>query len=287
MGIRYHLDNNYIASPVKYGEHYLVQLGRLFCSADTVISDHLHLNWYELTIVTDGGGTVGTNGCDIPVSAGDIYISFPTDLHNIRPDASSPLKFDFISFFTENEELRSQLERIRSAFIDPKARILRDDRIKRITSLLMKELADEQTLFRDEMSAALLTELIICIIRDMDGRSTELAFMNTDDRDVLCYQMMSYIDTHIFTMTGLGELAKELNYNYCYLSHLYKVSTGQTLSEYYRAAKLRAAKLLIEEGKLKISEIAELLNYSSIYVFSRAFKQQYGYPPTLGENMEK
>ena len=259
----------------------------MFCSTDTLVTDHLHLNWYELTIVTAGSGIVGTNGCDIPVSEGDIFISFPTDLHNIRPDAASPLKFDFISFFTENTELRAQLERIRAAFIDPKSRILHDDRIKRPVSLLMKELADEQSLYRDEIASSLLSEIIIYVVRAMQGRSTESVYMNTDNRDVLCYQMMSYIDTHIFTMTGLGDLAKELNYNYCYLSHIYKVTTGQTLSEYYRAAKLRAAKLLIEEGKLKISEIAELLNYSSIYVFSRAYKQQYGHPPTLLENREK
>ena len=36
----------------------------------------------------------------------------------------------------------------------------------------------------------------------------------------------------------------------------------------------------IGEGKLKIGEIAELLQYSSIYTFSRAFREQFGVSPT-------
>ena len=285
MDTYYHLDNNYISAPIKYGDVKLLQLGRMFCRAGMRCAEHVHLNWYELTIVTDGEGSIGTNGCDVPVRAGDIYVSFPADVHSISSSGSDPLKYDFISFCPENDELLSHLEQIHAGSIDPFARIFSDERIKRLVSYALKEFADKERPYRDKLISSLLTEIIIYTIRGMSERRTSSQTLNTDSRDILCYQIMSYIDTHIFSLKNLSELASAMNYNYSYLSYMYRTTTGQTLSDYFRTAKLRAAKLLIDEGKLKVSEIAELLNYSSIYVFSRAYKKKYGHPPS-GEASE-
>ena len=55
--------------------------------------------------------------------------------------------------------------------------------------------------------------------------------------------------------------------------------TQSTLSEYYHTRKLEVARLLIEERKLTISKISQLLNYSSVNAFSNAFKKKYGVSP--------
>ena len=68
-------------------------------------------------------------------------------------------------------------------------------------------------------------------------------------------------------------------YSYGYLSALYKKTTSNTLSDYYRNKKLELAKHLVIEKKLKIGEIAEILNYSSVYAFSKAFKNKFGVSP--------
>ena len=77
-----------------------------------------------------------------------------------------------------------------------------------------------------------------------------------------------------------SEIAALFGYNYSYLSSLFKRTTGGTLSEYYLGARWRVARLLVREGKSKISEIAEMLGYSSVYVFSRAYRTRFGTPPT-------
>ena len=96
----------------------------------------------------------------------------------------------------------------------------------------------------------------------------------------LCYQIMHYVDTHIYTMDSLSELADTTSYNYSYLSDLFKKVTGDTLQSYYQSRRLRAAQLLLRENKLKLGEIASLLRYSSIYAFSRAFKDRFGLSPS-------
>ena len=102
---------------------------------------------------------------------------------------------------------------------------------------------------------------------------------NVNDSDVLCQQIMNYIDTHVYSIESLDILTDIFSYNYSYLSNLFKKNTSITILDYYTNKRLETAKALIIENKKKIHEIAEMLNYSSTFTFSRAFKKKYGYPP--------
>ena len=90
---------------------------------------------------------------------------------------------------------------------------------------------------------------------------------------------MNYIDTHIFSISSLEDVAETMNYNYSYLSALFRKTTGSTLLSYYHQKRLDVARQLIAEGTMKMTEIAETLNYSSLYSFSRAFKENFGISP--------
>ena len=80
-------------------------------------------------------------------------------------------------------------------------------------------------------------------------------------------------------MQGLDELSDLTGYNYSYLSALFRRVTSESLCDYYRNRRLETARLHIAENALSITAVAELLRYSSIYTFSRAFKNRYGLSP--------
>ena len=286
MRTYYHLDHNYIKEPLTYGDISLYQVGRAFLTEDGATDEHLQLDLYELTIVTDGKGIIGTGGEEVPVSAGDIFLSLPADIHSISSDRERPLKYDFISFSISVEPYKSKLDSLHLGFMNPHERVFNDDKIKNTVSLIIRELADRDSEYHSDIVKSLIMQVIIYTLRSFEKKRASSPYLNTDSRDILCYQLMSYIDTHVFSLVHLSELGKIMNYNYSYLSDLFKSTTGATLSDYYRNARLRAAKLLIAEGKLKVSEIAELLNYSSIYVFSRAYKKKYGVSPTDTQHRE-
>ena len=82
-------------------------------------------------------------------------------------------------------------------------------------------------------------------------------------------------------MDNLNVLSKYFGYSYGYLSELFSKTTGEKLIDYYTTRRLEAATLLLKEDQLNIIEIAELLKYSSIYSFSRAFKNRFGISPNL------
>jgi AraC-like DNA-binding protein len=133
--------------------------------------------------------------------------------------------------------------------------------------------------FATEILSSALLQIMLYVILDFRTESSVTKRTVSAQEDI-CYQIMHYIDTHIYTMDSLSELSGWMNYNYSYLSDLFKTVTGDTLQNYYQSRRLRAAQLLLSEGRLKLGEIANLLRYSSIYSFSRAFKDKYGIPPS-------
>ena len=80
-------------------------------------------------------------------------------------------------------------------------------------------------------------------------------------------------------------------YSYGYLSALFKKTTSHTLAHYYYEKKLDVARLLILEERFTITEISEMLNYASVYSFSKAFSKRFGVAPRVyrsgNENAKK
>lgn len=276
----YHLDKHYLSRPLAFGSFRLFQIGRLYCTGQTVVGKHAHINWFELTIVTHGRGTVFTNDVGIPVERGDIYLSFPCDFHAIVSDEREPLKFDFFAFATEDPSFGEDLEQIVQSHMPPDCRIIRDDALASLVSGAVAELDGEKR-YAQELLTATFTQVLIRLIRDFtqDGEASPSKGSVTEP-EALCYRLMNYIDTHIYTLTGLEELAEATNYNYSYLSSLFHKTTSGTLTDYYRRRRLETARLLIAQDELSMTQIANLLQYSSIYTFSRAFKDQYGLSPS-------
>ena len=112
MKYYYHLNNPYFQNPLVFDGICVAQIGRMFCKSDTVIDPHLHTDLFELTIATGGKGTVTTNGVEIPVEKGDIYLSYPGDFHQICSSETHPLKYDFFSFNSKNPAIRKKFRHI-------------------------------------------------------------------------------------------------------------------------------------------------------------------------------
>ena len=91
---------------------------------------------------------------------------------------------------------------------------------------------------------------------------------------------MRYISLNLLSIRNLSDISNYLNYNYSYLSKVFKASTGKSITEYYVSAKMERAKTLIYDERLPVSKVAEILNYSSVYTFSKAFKIFFGVSPS-------
>ena len=286
---QFHINKYFGRESLQFWDFNLIQIGRLYFSRGEAIKPHKQSDWYELTIITDGEGTVLTNGIETKVGRGAIYLSLPFDTHEIRSSESNPLKYDFITFYTKNEAIAPALVEIAKA-LPPDSRVFFDERVSSLVCDALNEFVSERE-FSRELLYSIFNQIMIYIIRAFAGNSDKTRVRNASGADTICYKIMNYIDTHVYTMSGLDEITDELKYNYTYLSALFKKNTGNTILSYYRIKRLEAAKQLILEGAMNISEIADTLNYSSLYAFSRAFKETYGISPkqfsSRAKNCEK
>ena len=273
---KYHLDKSFVKEPMKFSDISVLQIGRRYFEQGDVMKPHAHKHFYELTIITDGEGEVFANGVGTPVKRGDIFLSLPFDMHRIVSSETAPMKYDFFSFSTENERFSAALEEI-SGYLSPEERVFNDERVHALVCDAMMEFI-ESTKFSNELLYSVFTQIIIYIIRNIE-EGNKARTRNATQPQAICYQLMNYIDTHIYSITRLEDVAETMNYNYSYLSNLFKKTTGDTLLSYYHKKRLDVARQLIAEGTMKMTEIAETLNYSSLYSFSRAFKESFGISP--------
>ncbi len=282
---KYHLDINYIHETVDFDGISLVQAGRMMCGEGTVIADHAHLDWFELTLVRDGEGEVITNGKSKRVKSGDIYISFPCDTHGIVSGSENPLQFDFFSFKTNKAPFSEELEKIMQGYAGADMRIIENERLIMLVESVIAELSSEEMALKKEFLSALLKIIVVEIIRSFKEQRKKTSGKSM--ADVFCYQIMNYIDTHIYSLENLSDLGGVFDYNYSYISSFFKKHTGQTLASYHKKRKIETAKLLVLEGKLTETQISELLNYSTLYAFIKAFKSYTGVSPGKFRKNEK
>ncbi|WP_442794645.1 AraC family transcriptional regulator [Pelobium manganitolerans] len=75
-------------------------------------------------------------------------------------------------------------------------------------------------------------------------------------------------------------LSEELHQDYSYLSNLFSEIEGITIEKYFIAQKIERVKELLVYDELSLSEIANLLNYSSVAYLSNQFKKTTGLTPS-------
>lgn len=272
---RYHIDVNYYPGVRSYGYVDVAQIGRRFCVTSELIPAHLHSELFELTVCTKGEGTVCTNGVPTTVKSGDIYVSFPGDLHMIESSPNAPFEYDYFAFRV-NGEYASKLQSVALEHKAPSVRVFSDERISYLLASVIAEHAVSEE-HSEKLIESALMQILIYILRDLGHRQSKSTAIT--DSEVLCYQVMAYVDSHVYSIKNLTEVAEAVNYNYSYLSALFKKVTGNTVFDYYQNKKLETARILISERKKKIGEIAEMLGYSSVFAFSKAFKNKYGISP--------
>lgn len=87
-------------------------------------------------------------------------------------------------------------------------------------------------------------------------------------------QAISYMQEHCSEKMTLRMLADHLGLTETYCSKYIKKNTGITFVEYLNALRVNRAQRLLWVTDLGISEIAELVGFSSVQTFNRVFKQQ-------------
>ena len=99
-------------------------------------------------------------------------------------------------------------------------------------------------------------------------------------------EMVHYTDEQI--KINLSDyLSEKLSYNYTYLANLFSEVKGITIEKFYLTHKIERVKELIVYDELNLSEIADMLHYSSVAHLSNQFKKITGLSPSHFKKLKK
>lgn len=88
-----------------------------------------------------------------------------------------------------------------------------------------------------------------------------------------------YMKKNVYEDITLSDLCAKFFMGKSHLCKLFSEYTETSPMEYFNNIKISEAKRLLLESELSVSKISDMLNYSSIHNFSRAFKKAVGDSP--------
>ncbi|MDD5954106.1 MAG: AraC family transcriptional regulator [Firmicutes bacterium] len=132
--------------------------------------------------------------------------------------------------------------------------------------------------FSDEMTLALLNQLMVLLMRQVDGKPLPTSRTNGEYR--IIHRAQVYVSTHIWDDLSVPYVAHHVDMSPSYLTALFHKHLDISPGEYIRRVKLQESKHMIRENKLNFTEIAAELQYSTVHHFSRQFKEKFGMTPS-------
>ena len=135
-------------------------------------------------------------------------------------------------------------------------------------------LASSERMFRAKNAKTMLEIYGESIDKMLDS----LAVEKQDDSRII-HKIKNLIEKDYAKDISLNDVAENVNLTPAYVSYIFKKETGQTLVKYITDVKMMKAKVMLEEGTLKIVQIAKACGYENQSYFNKLFKNYYGITP--------
>ncbi len=92
-------------------------------------------------------------------------------------------------------------------------------------------------------------------------------------------RILRYLEQHYSEDIYFEDMAKEIGISYSYMRKLVRESTGKSMLDYINCLRIQAAKVLLLEKEMSISEIAIATGYRNVQSLNRFFKKYEGLTP--------
>jgi len=137
----------------------------------------------------------------------------------------------------------------------------------------------------EQLICCYLEELLIGLLR-RDGETEkpgELLLEETNDTR-LAREIREYISEHLSERFTVEDVARHTQYSRAYISTRFRAAVGMGIMEYVARCRVAAAKVLLREGELSVSQISDRLGFPDPHYFARRFRQIAGCAPSEYRN---
>ncbi len=224
----------------------------------------------ELTYVDQGTVHSVADGAELTLEQGDLVLYGPNQWHMQYADMDVAPRFVTISFAAKGPGLRNLTHKKRKAS-------------QAVLGLLHQMLREQEKMdiYSGDMILALLTQLLLVLQRESDTPAEKLQTPHAlHAENGIIQRAQQYISTHVRQKLSVPLVARQVDVSPSYLTALFHKHLQISPGEYIRRIKLQESKQMIRENSMNFTEIASVLQYSTVHHFSRQFKEKFGITPT-------
>ena len=229
---------------------------------------HIH-NAVEVFLFTAGESTVLCGEITARLSAGDVFISFPNQVHGYKDSVDVegylfilPVKPYLSPFFNTLMKCVPVCPYLKAGQWDGK-------QILELTALAYNDLKTASETVMQGYLMAIFGKLL---------DSVELTELQTGSDEVL-RKIIQYLNEHYREPLTRSSVAQAVGYNESHISHIFSGKLKTTLPEYINSLRVYDATKLLLETDLSITDIASTLSFGSVRNFNRVFLKETGQTP--------
>ncbi len=244
-------------------------------------------NFWEFVYVDKGEVTATADDQEIILSQGNVIFHKPNEWHNIRANGKIAPNVAIVSFdcpssvmtFFENkvlkvgQEQKSLISKILSeytnAFSSPLSNIYTTTLVRKKNPIPCSE----------QLIKNYICEFLILFLRQ-NVPATQYRTTTINNSDATLNILVNFMLDHISETMSIERLMKCSGLNRMGVNRLFQSGFGTSPMQYFIYLKTNLAKKYLREDNYNISQIAELLGYSSIHYFSLQFKKSTGMSPS-------
>jgi YesN/AraC family two-component response regulator len=90
---------------------------------------------------------------------------------------------------------------------------------------------------------------------------------------------MEYVNNNYMNRITLNDVSEHVSFSVSYLSRMFKEEKGISLTSYINDVRIRAAKMLVKQSDISLSQAAYLCGFDDQSYFSKVFKKMTGTSP--------
>ena len=248
---------------------------------------------YELIYIAQGEFAFNYNGIDYPCKEGQFIFIRPNVSHSFK-EIYSDLLQPHIHFDITHRQDSAHVPicfKDRGKLTQRELGLIREDLFLQypqnplvVFSKKSKALKLFYEIINDNVSALSRKAKLISLIEMLIGDNFKGVFEQENRFLPVEKQVKAYIDSNQGFSVSLDDLAKHFNYSKCYLDRCFKKRYGIGIISYKNERRMLWAKELLKHNS--VTAVSDMLGFSSIYVFSRAFKNHFGISPTALANQK-
>jgi len=229
----------------------------------------------ELFYVVDGKGEFNIQGQRFPVKANDFVIINPQVEHTELSSPDEPLEYIVLGIRGLSF---SNLTPVSEGGHPFSFFNLRDEQkdILRYLNAMVQEATSQQMSY--ELVCHNLLEILLIKILRHQHFDLEVGKQSKATKDISFIK--HYLETYYHESIQLEDLASMTHLSRFYISHSFKKEIGMSPMEYLIDIRIKESKILLRTTNYSISQVADIVGFTTPTYFSKQFRKSTGISPT-------